>query len=77
MPPCLDGGGDGPSATLADDMALGEVMVKYLVAYVMDDCRSDLDPSSPVSWSKNLRVVLENIASSAFVRLPTGRQWIS
>jgi len=54
---------------LAGDMALGEEMVKYLVAYVMDECRSDLDLFARFV-DKNLMATLENIASSDFVRLP-------
>ena len=54
---------------LAGDMALGEEMVKYLVAYVMDECRSDLDLFARFV-DKNLMATLENIAASDFVRLP-------
>ncbi len=54
---------------LAGDMALGEEMVKYLVAYVMDECCSDLDLFARFV-DKNLMATLENIASSDFVRLP-------
>jgi len=53
---------------LAGDMALGEEMVKYLVAYVMDECRSDLDLFARFV-DRNLMATLENIASSDFVRL--------
>lgn len=54
---------------LAGDMALGEEMVKYLVAYVMDECRSDLDLFARFV-DKNLMATLENIAASDFIRLP-------
>ncbi len=54
---------------LAGDMALGEEMVIYLVASVMDECRSDLDLFARFV-DKNLMATLENIAASDFVRLP-------
>ncbi len=54
---------------LAGDMDLGEEMVKYLVAYVMDHCRDDLELFARFV-DKNLMATLENIAASDFVRLP-------
>ena len=54
---------------LAGDMALGEEMVKYLVAYVMDECSDDLDLFARFV-DKNLMATLENIAASDFIRLP-------
>jgi len=54
---------------LEGDMALGEEMVKYLVAYVMDECRDDLDLFARFV-DKNLMATLENIAASDFIRLP-------
>ncbi len=44
-------------------------MVKYLVAYVMDHCRDDLELFARFV-DKNLMATLENIAASDFVRLP-------
>jgi len=54
---------------LAGDMDLGEEMVKYLVAYVMDHCGDDLELFARFV-DKNLMATLENIAASDFVRLP-------
>ncbi len=54
---------------LEGDMAVGEEMVKYLVAYVMDNCREDLDLFTRFV-DKNLMATLDNIASSEFIRLP-------
>ncbi|MDD5724484.1 MAG: asparagine--tRNA ligase [Syntrophales bacterium] len=53
---------------LEGDMALGEEMVKYLVAYVMDECRDDLDLFARFV-DKRLMATLENIVSSDFIRL--------
>jgi len=54
---------------LDGDMALGEEMVKYLVAHVMDECSEDLDLFARFV-DKHLMTTLENIAASDFVRLP-------
>ncbi|MBN2398273.1 MAG: asparagine--tRNA ligase [Deltaproteobacteria bacterium] len=54
---------------LEGDMELGEEMVKYLVAHVMDNCSDDLDLFARFV-DKNLMTTLENIATSDFVRLP-------
>lgn len=54
---------------LEGDMDLGEEMVKYLVAYMMDECRDDLALFARFV-DKNLMATLENIAVSDFVRLP-------
>ncbi|HOO90313.1 MAG TPA: asparagine--tRNA ligase [Syntrophales bacterium] len=54
---------------LEGDMELGEEMVKYLVAYVMDECSSDLELFAQFV-DKGLMATLENIAASDFIRLP-------
>ncbi len=54
---------------LDGNMDLGEEMIKYLTAYVMDECAEDLELFA--KWvDKNLMATLENTASSDYVRLP-------
>jgi asparaginyl-tRNA synthetase len=53
----------------ADNMDLGEELVKYLTAYAMEECGDDLELFA--KWvDKNLMSTLENIAQSDFIRLP-------
>lgn len=54
---------------LTGNMELGEEMVKYLVAYTMQECREDLELFSRFV-DKTLIQTLETIASTEFVRLP-------
>ena len=54
---------------LEGDMELGEEIVKYLVAHVMDNCSDDLDLFARFV-DKKLMKTLENITTSDFVRLP-------
>lgn len=51
------------------DMDLGEEMVKYLTAFALEECRSDLELFAKFV-DKNLMKTLENIVASDFVRLP-------
>jgi len=54
---------------LEGNMDLGEEMIKYLTAYVMDECAEDLELFA--KWvDKNLMATLENTATSDYVRLP-------
>lgn len=56
-------------AGLEDNMALGESCIKWLIAYLLDNCRDDLDLfASFVDTS--LRATLDNILAKPFVRLP-------
>jgi asparaginyl-tRNA synthetase len=54
---------------LEGNMDLGEDLVKYLVSYVMKECREDLELFAKFV-DKTLMKTLENIAGSDFVRLP-------
>jgi len=54
---------------LDGNMDLGEELIKYLTAYVMDECAEDLELFA--RWvDKNLMATLENTATSDYVRLP-------
>ena len=54
---------------LEENMDLGEELIKYLTAYVMDECAEDFELFA--KWvDKNLISTLENIATSDYVRLP-------
>lgn len=54
---------------LEGNMDLGEELIKYLTAYVMDECAEDLELFA--KWvDKNLMATLENTATSDYVRLP-------
>ena len=54
---------------LKENMDLGEELIKYLTAYVMDECAEDFELFA--KWvDKNLISTLENIATSDYVRLP-------
>jgi asparaginyl-tRNA synthetase len=54
---------------LQGNMDLGEELVKYLVSFIMDACRTDLELFARFV-DKNLMPTLENIAASEFIRLP-------
>ncbi len=54
---------------LEGNMDLGEDLVKYLVSYVITECRDDLELFAKFV-DKTLMKTLENIAGSDFVRLP-------
>ncbi len=54
---------------LQGNMKLAEEFIKYLVGYVMAECREDLELFA-IFVDKNLMPTLENIVSSDFVRLP-------
>jgi asparaginyl-tRNA synthetase len=54
---------------LQGNMDLGEELVKYLVSFIMDACRADLELFARFV-DKNLMPTLENIAASEFIRLP-------
>jgi asparaginyl-tRNA synthetase len=56
-------------ADLADDMDLGEELVKYLVGHVMEHCAADLELFARFV-DKDLMPHLETIANAAYVRLP-------
>ena len=54
---------------LKGNMDLGEALIKYLTAYVMEHCTDDLELFA--KWvDKNLMQTLENTATSEYVRLP-------
>jgi len=54
---------------LEGNMNLGEELIKYLSAYVMDECAEDLELFA--KWvDKSLMATLENTATSDYVRLP-------
>lgn len=56
-------------ADLADDMDLGEEMVKYLVQHILDNCASDVELFA--KWvEKSLMSSLETLLKKDFVRLP-------
>ena len=54
---------------LEGNMDLGEELVKYLVRYVIEECKDDLELFAKFV-DKTLMQTLENIAVSDFVRLP-------
>jgi asparaginyl-tRNA synthetase len=54
---------------LQGNMDLGEELVKYLVTFVLQECRDDLELFARFV-DKSLMSTLETIASSGFVRLP-------
>ena len=54
---------------LQGNMDLGEELVKYLVSFIMDACRADLELFARFV-DKKLMPTLENIAASEFIRLP-------
>jgi asparaginyl-tRNA synthetase len=54
---------------LQGNMDLGEEMVKYLVSFIMDACKADLELFARFV-DKTLMPTLENIAASEFIRLP-------
>jgi len=54
---------------LDGDMDLAEEFVKYLTAFVMDECSEDLELFARFV-DKNLMATLDNIISSDFIRLP-------
>jgi asparaginyl-tRNA synthetase len=54
---------------LKGNMDLGEELIKYLTAYVINECAEDLDLFA--KWvDKSLMATLENTAHSDYVRLP-------
>jgi len=56
-------------ADLADDMDLGEEMIKYLVGHTLDDCAEDVELFA--KWvDKSLMPTLETILKEPFERLP-------
>ncbi|ADU62862.1 MAG: asparagine--tRNA ligase [Pseudodesulfovibrio sp.] len=56
-------------ADLADNMDLGEEMIKYLVTHILDNCPDDVDLFA--KWvDKDLMPTLENILKEPFKRLP-------
>ena len=56
-------------ADLADDMDLGEEMVKYLVNFVLTHCATDVELFA--AWvDKNLTATLDNILAAPFARIP-------
>jgi asparaginyl-tRNA synthetase len=56
-------------ADLADNMDLGEEMIKYLVTHILDKCPDDVDLFA--KWvDKALMPTLENILKEPFKRLP-------
>jgi len=54
---------------LQGNMDLGEELVKYLVSFIMDACKADLELFARFV-DKKLMPTLENIAASEFIRLP-------
>jgi len=54
---------------LQGNMNLGEELVRYLVSFIMDACKTDLELFARFV-DKNLMPTLENIAASEFIRLP-------
>lgn len=56
-------------ADLADDMDLGEEMIKYLVRHILDNCADDVELFA--KWvDKSLMPTLETILENEFIRLP-------
>lgn len=58
-------------ADLADNMTLGEEIVRYLIRFVMGECADDLELFARFV-NKTLMQTLENIAENDFIRLPYG-----
>ena len=56
-------------ADLADNMALGEELIRYLVRFAMEECADDLSLFARFV-NKELMQTLENIAGHDFIRLP-------
>ncbi len=56
-------------ADLGDNMDLGEECIKYLITYLLDHCRDDLELFGNFV-DKTLFATLENILAQPFVRLP-------
>jgi len=54
---------------LAGNMELGEELIKFLVSYVLENCKEDIDLFARFV-DKNLMPTLENILAQDFVRLP-------
>jgi asparaginyl-tRNA synthetase len=54
---------------LAGNMDLGEELIKNLTAYILRECKEDIELFARFV-DKNLMATLDNIASSEFVRLP-------
>ena len=54
---------------LQGNMDLGEDLVKFLVSFIMDTCKADLELFARFV-DKKLLPTLENIAASEFIRLP-------
>jgi len=55
-------------ADLADNMELGEEMIKYLVGHILDNCADDVDLFA--KWvDKDLMPTLETLLNEPFVRL--------
>ena len=56
-------------ADLADDMDLGEEMIKYLITHILDNCAEDVELFA--KWvDKSLMPTLETILNDPFERLP-------
>ncbi len=56
-------------ADLADDMDLGEEMIKYLITHILDNCSEDVELFA--KWvDKTLMPTLETILKDPFKRLP-------
>ncbi len=56
-------------ADLADDMDLGEEMIKYLITHILDNCAEDVELFA--KWvDKSLMPTLESILNDPFERLP-------
>lgn len=58
-------------ADLNDNMDLGEDCVKWLITYLLDNCRDDLDLFGNFV-DKTLFATLDNILEKPFIRLPYG-----
>ncbi len=58
-------------ADLSDNMDLGEGCIKWLISYLLDNCRDDLDLFGNFV-DKGLFATLDNILEKPFVRLPYG-----
>ena len=56
-------------ASLADNMDLGEDCIKWLIQYLLDNCRDDLELFGNFV-DKTLFATLDNILAKPFVRLP-------
>ncbi|MUM78817.1 asparagine--tRNA ligase [Pseudodesulfovibrio sp. F-1] len=56
-------------ADLADDMDLGEEMIKFLITHILDHCPNDVELFA--KWvDKGLMLTLENVLQDSFARLP-------